>query len=195
MNDARRSFLLSGGAVLGAWIAANWPAIAAAQAHVDQTTTDPDLGFLNAAEAADVEALMEQIVPGGATPGARDARALRFLDRALATFFGAWADEFRLGLSEFQAAFRLTPGGAGSFAAAGAGAQRSFLAAHDQGAFFDTLRLLTVLGMFTSPQYGGNAGGAGFQLLGFEDRHAFTPPFGHYDRDYAGFAPYPVRRA
>ena len=25
-------------------------------------------------------------------------------------------------------------------------------------------------------------------LLGFEDQHLFSPPFGYYDRDYPGFA-------
>jgi hypothetical protein len=42
--------------------------------------------------------------------------------------------------------------------------------------------------MFALPAYGGNASEQGWQLLGFEDTHAFAPPFGHYDRDYPGFA-------
>jgi hypothetical protein len=49
--------------------------------------------------------------------------------------------------------------------------------------------MLTVIGMFTMPAYGGNRGGAGWKLLGFEDSHAFHPPFGYYDRDYPGFVP------
>ena len=28
---------------------------------------------------------------------------------------------------------------------------------------------------------------SGWKLIGFEDRHAFQPPFGYYDRDYPGF--------
>jgi hypothetical protein len=36
----------------------------------------------------------------------------------------------------------------------------------------------------------GNYRGAGWTLMGFEDRHAFTPPFGYYDREYTGFVPY-----
>ena len=49
------------------------------------------------------------------------------------------------------------------------------------------MRLLTVLGMFTMPAYGGNRDGLGWQLIGFVDQHVFKPPFGYYDRDYPGF--------
>jgi hypothetical protein len=42
--------------------------------------------------------------------------------------------------------------------------------------------------MFSLPEYGGNRNGAGWTLIGFEDAHIFHPPFGHYDRDYPGFA-------
>jgi hypothetical protein len=41
--------------------------------------------------------------------------------------------------------------------------------------------------MFALPGYGGNRDAAGWKLIGFEDRHVFQPPFGHYDRDYPGF--------
>ena len=58
----------------------------------------------------------------------------------------------------------------------------------EQTPFFEQMRLLTLLGMFSSPAYGGNVDGAGWKLLGFEDRHVFEPPFGWYDRDYPGFA-------
>ena len=44
-----------------------------------------------------------------------------------------------------------------------------------------------LLGMFTLPAYGGNRAGVGWKLIGFEDTHAFYPPFGYYDRDYPGF--------
>ena len=62
--------------------------------------------YLNAADAADVEAISAQILPGGATPGAREAHAVYFIDRALATFLSRLAGEFRAGLTQFQAAFR-----------------------------------------------------------------------------------------
>jgi len=36
--------------------------------------------------------------------------------------------------------------------------------------------------------------GAGWKLMGFQDQHAFTPPFGYYDREYTGFVPYSTEK-
>ncbi len=41
--------------------------------------------------------------------------------------------------------------------------------------------------MFVLPSYGSNRDSIGWRLIGFDDAHAFTPPFGYYDRDYPGF--------
>ena len=46
---------------------------------------------------------------------------------------------------------------------------------------------MTLIGLFALPQYGGNRNGIGWRLIGFDDQHAFSPPFGYYDRDYPGF--------
>jgi gluconate 2-dehydrogenase gamma chain len=53
--------------------------------------------------------------------------------------------------------------------------------------------MLTVLGVLASPKYGGNYQASGWKMMGFVDRHAFSPPFGYYDREYTGFVPYPVK--
>ena len=193
-DSSRRSFLLSsGGWLTGAWIAAHWPNIAAAAHHADEVSAVPaPLGFefLNAAEAADVEALSVQIVPSGATPGAREAHAVFFIDRALATFFSGWSQDFRAGLTQFQSEFRAANPASASFAQSGPDAQIAHLKMVDRTPFFDSVRNLTLLGMFSSPKYGGNFRGAGWTLMGFEDRHVFTPPFGYYDGAYTGFVPY-----
>ena len=55
------------------------------------------------------------------------------------------------------------------------------------------MRFLTVLGLLALPSYGGNAGKVGWKLVGFVDQHVWEPPFGYYDKDYPGFAPYPKR--
>ena len=55
------------------------------------------------------------------------------------------------------------------------------------GGFFQTMRYLTLAGMFSHPNHGGNRDKLGWQLLGFEDRHSWQPPFGHYDAGYTGF--------
>jgi len=176
-----------------AWLAAHWPAIAAAAGHAEhfgEVSAPAGFEYLSAADAADVLAIAVQIVPSGTTPGAREAHAAYFIDRALGTFFSQWADEFRLGLSTFQATFRGVRPAAESFAAASADAQTAFLLSMDQTPFFELMRTLTLLGMFSSPKYAGNFERTGWTLLGFEDQHQFSPPFGYYDRDYAGFVPY-----
>jgi hypothetical protein len=193
-DNSRRAFLRSGGGLLtSVWIAAHWPNIAAAAHHADEASGAPvPLGFefLNAADAADVEAISAQIVPSGATPGAREAHAVYFIDRALATFFSGWSQDFRAGLTQFQSAYRASNPALASFSKAVSNAQIAYLKTVDGTPFFDSVRTLTLLGMFSSPKYGGNFGGAGWKLMGFVDQHAFTPPFGYYDREYTGFVPY-----
>jgi hypothetical protein len=193
-HSSRRSFLLSGGGLLtGVWIAAHWPAIAAAAHHAEAASEVPATAgfqFLSPAEAADVAAICSQIVPSGATPGASEAHAAYFIDRALATFFAAWAADFRPGLSDFQAKFRAANPAADAFSKASSEQQIAFLKTADRTPFFGSVRTLTLLGMFSSPKYGGNYQASGWRLMGFVDRHAFAPPFGYYDREYTGFVPY-----
>jgi gluconate 2-dehydrogenase gamma chain len=198
---SRRSFLLSSGELLSAaWLAGQWPSIAAAAHHAEHAGASagagaeaaPRLQFFSAADAADVAAVCEQIVPSGATAGAREAHALYFIDRSLSTYFSGLAPDYRAGLQEFQSQFRSASKTA-SFGAAGGEEQIAFLRTVEQTPFFESTRMLTVLGMLASPKYGGNYLGAGWKMLGFADQHAFAPPFGYYDREYAGFVPYPAK--
>jgi gluconate 2-dehydrogenase gamma chain len=153
-----------------------------------QPPRETKVSFLSAAEAADVAAVAAQIIPTDDTPGAREAGVVNFIDRALATFLSQLASDYRTQLAEFQAVFRQRHPGAASFASLPSAQQVEYLAAIDHTPFFDTTRLLTLLGMFSLPLYGGNRDGVGWKLIGFEDRHFFQPPFGHYDRGYPGFA-------
>jgi gluconate 2-dehydrogenase subunit 3-like protein len=192
-QSSRRSFLLSsGGWLSSAWVAAQWPAIAAAAHHAESmpaAVSPPHFGLLTAIDASDVAAICAQIIPSGATPGAQEAHAVYFIDKSLSTYFASMAPDYRLGLAEFQTRFRaLQP--AQAFAAADAPTQQAFLKTVERTPFFETTRLLTVLGMFSSPKYGGNYQGSGWKLLGFVDQHAFAPPFGYYDAQYPGFVPY-----
>jgi hypothetical protein len=57
------------------------------------------------------------------------------------------------------------------------------------------VRFLTILGLLALPRYGGNRDEIGWKLIGFNDAHAFNPPFGYYDRDYPGFVPYDANSA
>jgi len=196
-GTSRRSFLLSTGSLFTtAWLGTQWAAITAAAHHAaDMAAADlaaaprwTGFQFLSGSESKDVDAIAGQIVPSGATP-------VYFIDRALSTFFAAWSVEFRAGLTEFHSKFHALHPDANSFAAADSGTQIAFLKTVDRTPFFETARMLTVLGMFSSPKYGGNTEGIGWKMMGFEDRHAFAPPFGHYDANYTGFVPYPEKPA
>jgi gluconate 2-dehydrogenase gamma chain len=187
---SRRRFLAEVGSGLGVgWLSSQWPAIAAAHAHAAAAVgaaAAQKLGFLTPIEARDVEAVAAQIVPTDDTPGAREAGALFFIDRSLSTWASAAAEPFRSGLRDFRERFTAEHPNL-DYADASAEVQISFLADVDQTDFFKKVRFLTLLGLFASPRHGGNREGIGWTLIGFDDRHAFTPPFGYYDRDYPGF--------
>jgi gluconate 2-dehydrogenase gamma chain len=153
----------------------------------------PASAFFSAAEAADIGAVAAQIVPADDSPGAREAGAVDFIDRALATFLSRLAADYRAQFAQFQRACHERHGSTVSFASLESAQQIEFLKQVDQTPFFITTRLLTLLAMFARPEYGGNRDGIGWKLLGFEDGHAFQPPFGYYDRGYPGFIVSPGR--
>jgi gluconate 2-dehydrogenase gamma chain len=189
---SRRRFLLAAGQSLGiVWAGLNWSHVAeaaeAARTAVQSSATYK-FTFLTPEEAADVEAIAAQIIPTDDTPGAREAGVVYFIDRALTTFLSRLAGKFRAQLHEFQAACKAAYPDSISFAALPSDQQIEFLRGVERTPFFDTMHLLTLFGMFAMPSYGGNRDGLGWRLIGFEDLHAFQPPFGYYDRDYPGFA-------
>lgn len=180
---------LAGAAVPAGWADAVLSAATSTSVAAVTTADAPKLSFFTAVEAADVEAVAAQIIPTDDTPGAREAGVIIFIDRALSTLMPQLAGDYRTHFAAFQAAFRkqLPAGDTASFASLPADRQIAFLKTVDRTPFFETTRLLTLFGMFSLPKYGGNRDGVGWKLLGFEDQHAFYPPFGYYDRDYPGF--------
>jgi gluconate 2-dehydrogenase gamma chain len=195
--SSRRQFLAAIGNLASAgWIAMNWPQIAAAAEHAghaghDMTAPPATLHTLSAAEAAEVDAIANQIVPGGATPGARDAHVVYFIDNALGGFFAAQLPSFRQGLAEFEAAYAARNGAGQPFSAAPEARRIAWLREVDKTPFFMAVRRLTVLGLIALPKYGGNHDGVGSKLIGVVNHHVWSPPFGYYDQDYPGFTPYP----
>jgi gluconate 2-dehydrogenase gamma chain len=188
---SRRSLLEALAAVLAAAAVPPGLTAIAQAAHDTQMAPpvagEPALSFLTATEAADIDAIAAQIIPTDDTPGAREAGVVYFVDRALATFLSQLAGDYRPQIAAFQAGCRERHPGAASFASLASEQQLEYLRAIDRTPFFATTHLLTLLGMFSLPAYGGNRGGVGWRLIGFEDRHSFRPPFGDYDRDYPGF--------
>ena len=197
---SRRQFLAAIGQLASAgWIAMNWPQIAAAAEHEghaghDMTAAHTSFTTLTAAEAAEVDAIANQIVPGGSTPGARDAHAAYFIDNALGSFFKDQLPSFRKGLADFQSGYAARNGAGKPFSQASDAEQIAWLQAVDKTPFFLAVRRLTVLGIIAMPKYGGNHDGLGSKLIGVVDQHVWAPPFGYYDQDYAGFTPYPAAK-
>jgi len=202
---SRRQFMVALGNLTSVgWLTLNWPQIAAAadmaeNAHAghamhgagDAAPPHAALTALTPAEAAEIDAIANQIVPGGKTPGARDARVVYFIDNAVGSFFAEQLPAIRQGLAKFQAGFVARFPAEKTFSAAPEPLQIAWLHESDKTPFFTAVRRLTVLGLIALPKYGGNKENLGWNLLGVVDNHYWEPPFGFYDKDYAGFVPYP----
>lgn len=185
MNESRlkrRNFLVSATAVVsGGWLASALPMIAAtAQAAAESRDRGEPFAHLQPLDAADLEAMAELILPSTETPGAREAGVIWFIDAALGGVLAGMAEPVGKGLAELNA------GLGADFRFAGLDQERQVrvLQAIDTTPFFDMVHFLTVAGMFALPGYGGNRDKLGWALLGFEDRHAWQPPFGYYDQAY-----------
>lgn len=186
MTDiSRRSFLTaSGGALAGAWLLADTAHLIASGAHAARAgRAMPALPFeyLNAADAADIEAATSQIIPTDDTPGAREARVVYFIDKSLATWARDQRPRFRRAVAELRKRARVH--GAASFAALTEAQQHGVIAAmeKDRHPSFQTIRGATIAGMLSNPEYGGNHDKSGWKLIGFNDQFSWAPPFGWYD--------------
>ena len=189
-DPSRRDFFGAAGATFAAaWLAGNLPGIQAAAAHAAQAVRQEPAAFenLTPSEAADLEALAAQILPSEpGSPGAREAGVIYFLDRALGTFARPFAGGVRGSLTAINALVAERHPGTARFGALDAARQEALMPAVAALPIFALLRYLVAAGMFSDPSYGGNRDRAGWALLGFEDRFAWQPPFGFYDRDAHG---------
>lgn len=162
------------------------PLIAATQACASDAMRDglPFTTF-SAGEGADFEAFSARIVPTDDTPGAREAGSVYFADRALETFMADLLPIVRAGLESMNARVADTFPPAGAFADLSEERQDEIIGAVEQEdpAFFFFAKTLVLLGLVTNPEYGGNRDGVGWDLLGFENQFAYSPPFGFYDRN------------
>jgi len=191
---SRRSFLVDSVTGLNAaWVTANYPGILAAQEYVRQATQAgqlPHLAFFSDAQAAEIEAMTARIIPTDETPGAREARCLYFIDRALSTFVRDSQPVYMQGLQDLQAKTQQLYPDAGKFSALTSEQQIKVLTGIEKTPFFRTVRTHTVLGFFSRPEHGGNHDKVGWKLIGYDDSLNHKPPFGYYDAQ-----PQPPRQA
>jgi len=156
--------------------------LAARGAQLASAQGQPFKSF-SSSDAAEIEALIAQIIPSTDSPGAREAHVIYFIDQALATFDSDKRDRYREGLASVQEKRRELFPGSESIAALDRDQQIALLTGIEKTPFFDTLRTHTVMGFLANPEYGGNRNQAGWKHIGFESSHHVTPPFGYYDRE------------
>src|SRR6266481_4975165 len=179
----RRNFLTrAGSAVSAVWISAHWPAIVAAAEHAHQaakSASPAKFQFFSPEQAVEIDAITARIIPSDETPGAREAGVVYFIDRALTTFSSVTPEQQDKILHSFD-----------DQAAGGRGIYR---ASADASPFFETVRVHTIVGFLVDPESGrgGNRDAVGWKLIGRDREHMFQPPFGYYDKDYAGWQPNP----
>jgi gluconate 2-dehydrogenase gamma chain len=186
-DEARRAFLVGAvagaGAAAGAGLAPQALAQTAPQlkeappaAHAHSTGAGHG-AFFNDENAATVAAFAERLMPGApGKPGALDAGVLNYIDLALAGAYADLQDFYRRGLASLDAYCQKTQ--KAPFTRLSAAQQDEVLTALDTGkatdftwptaqAFFNTMRVHTIEGMFADPVYGGNKDFAGWRLVGF----------------------------
>ena len=123
-------------------------------------------GVLSAAEAATLAAICARIIPTDESgPGAAEARASVYIDRALGGWLAPSRDAYTAGLAAFDAAARAR--GNKGFVELAPAEQDAVLAALEKTPFFALVRTHTIQGTFCDPAYGGNAGFVGWDLIGY----------------------------
>lgn len=155
------------------------PAIATTAGTAVQRLEGPgreSLENLSAMEADLLEAMVERLIPSDSTgPGAREARAVRFIDRALGGALSGSREAYASGLEALDRYARATRGRA--FRDLSADDRDRVLADIETGvaggfdgssaSFFNMVLGHTRQGTFGDPYYGGNADFVGWALLGY----------------------------
>jgi gluconate 2-dehydrogenase gamma chain len=187
LNPSRRTVLagaLTGGTAM--WLATHWSAILDAHAYAasNRTAKRPSLAFFSADQAAAITSVTAQIIPTDDSPGAREAGAVFFIDRALTTFEKEKQALYSAGLQDLERQTQQLFPDAGTFTSLASEKQLRVLQAIESTAFFEQVRVHTIISFFANPEYGGNQEKAGWKLIGFEDKFDWQPPFGYYDRNH-----------
>jgi len=131
---------------------------------------------LTAAESATLDAIVSRIIPSDDNgPGASEARAVHYIDRALAGFRSDSKEEYALGLLAIDEHAQKTK--SKLFIELSAKEQDEILVAVESnqvtgfldssGSFFAMVRNHTIEGTFSDPYYGGNRDFIGWDMLGY----------------------------
>lgn len=131
---------------------------------------------LTPAEAVEIVALSNTVLPETETPGAEQADAVHFIDAALAGFDREQAAVYRRGLADVAVRSRQMFPPATRFSGLSESQRAAVLKSVEKTEFFEKLRAHTILAYFGNPQFG-------WKLLGRDAAMHFEPPFGFYDAE------------
>jgi hypothetical protein len=153
---------------------------------------------LSSAETATLAAVCARIIPTDENgPGAAEAHAATYIDRALGGWLASSRDDYAEGLAAVDQAARAR--GSKRFADLAPAQQDAVLSTIDQTPFFALVRMHTIQGTFCDPAYGGNANFVGWDLVGYpgvrlnvtaadQRMAAYAKPIRRSAYDYAMFA-------
>ena len=183
---SRRLFLQGSGGILGTtMMRAGLPAfVAVSQAACSARDEVAAYENISNAEAREIIAIAARILPTTDTPGATEAGAVYFFDKAFGSFFAPMAGPARGMLAEFQAGIPDRYPGAERFSDLDDADQDEYLASVEQTPFFQGAWFMTMAGVFGMAHHGGNRDDIGWRLVGMDGPpHAWAPPFGDYDAE------------
>lgn len=182
----RQFFTITAQAARNSCFVLSMPAILAACDQATQMRLNGTaFNTLTEVEANELDAIAARIMPTDETPGAREAGVVYFIDTVLGNDRDQELAMVRNGLTDLQEQVRRDQG-VDYFFELSEDTQDGVLRNIEDSTFFGAMKFLTVAGMFSLPEYGGNQNRVGYQVIGFDDRHAWAPPFGYYDANANG---------
>ena len=184
-TSSRRDFLATSGAAVAVWLGTDRFAFQSAINAAREASAGQEVHFdvLTPEQAADLEAIAALIIPSDDLPGAREAKVIVFIDRSLGSFASNQREPMLQGLAELNRDVNRRWPEIRRFAQLSPDRQQLILTEIEDGDFFGAVRFATLVGMFAPSSWGGNFNGAGYEVLGFEPRFLWRPPFGYYDAE------------
>lgn len=160
-------------------------ALSSKEGSAAEEMQDGALRVLTRREAKLLDAVASRIFPTTDTPGAREAGAIRYIDRALADAYRDLLPRYRRGLRALNRYARTKHGK--PFTALSESQQDAVLNDLEAGRvagipngreFFDIVRHHVLEGVFCEPSYGGNRGMAGWRLVSFPGQQfGYSDPY------------------
>ena len=186
-NDCltRRQMLQRLGGIIGLAAVLPLPARSLARAQGLSAVANAPVS-LTSAEAETLRAIIARIIPADENgPGALEARADRYIDRALAGALKNQRSAYAAGLAAIDAYAQSAKGSV--FAKLSTSDQDLILteiqsdratgfAAGGSGQFFNLVRTHTIQGTFSDPFYGGNENFIGWDLIGYPGARVVVSP-------------------